>query len=459
LPEIECVVDGSITLLSPHPKVHERLRVELSLPNPEFTRAVIRKAPTADIDPRRHATVELPSGLRVPRGAVAIVRKVIEEEGHSVRLTDQRSLGDPIFVPKREYALRDYQAEGSEGLVKTLQGLVVLPCGGGKTMLGAACIAEVSRTALVVVHTSDLLDQWVETIDEKLGIKAGVIHRGKTHLRGVTVAVINTLNALLSELPSVGRSWGLVIVDEAHRVPAAMLQSALARLPGRWRVGLTATPDREDGLGSWVDWSFGPRLTERSAQQLVDRGWLTMPTVEAVESRFKFNWQGPDKRRLAALTEAIVGDEERNTLIVRLVAKTQSIGQSALVLSNHVEHCNLLAAKIGREALAVTSKTPRAERRTAFEDFRSGKLPVMVSTQLAHEGVDVPRLGAIVLALPERAKSRTIQKTGRLMRNFPGKKPVLYDVVDHDDETLYSRWKARRATYKKIGIEVRETCQ
>ncbi len=247
-------------------------------------------------------------------------------------------------------------------------------------------------------------------------------------------------------------------MHNCHFAPAATFQRVIGKLPARYRFGLTATPEREDGYGPLVDWSFGERLIECDARELVRRGFLTAPRVRAVATEFEFDVAAvPEHLRMSRLQAALVMDAKRTDLVARLAREEAASGELVLVLSNSIEHCEAISARLnGSEHAVVTSRTRKIERRQRVSDFREGRLPILLATSLADHGVDWPQLSRVVLALPGSSRGRTIQRLGRLMRNYPGKRPVLIDVVDERVPTLANRWQSRRRVYRKIDLEITE---
>src|SRR5262245_379339 len=413
---------------------------------------------TSGVPERFYATRETERSLIVPRGAVDELKSVAAERNYDLSWVDERELGSPITVDDFGPPLRDYQEQAVERAVRRLQGTVILPPGGGKTTIGAAIIGRIGRSALVVVHTDELVDQWCETLRSRLGIQAGRAQRGAVRFGPVTVAIVNTLDDVLIGLPGLARAWGTVIVDECHFAPAAMFQRVIGRLPARYRFGLTATPEREDGLGPLIGWSFGDRLIEVEARDLIRRGFLIAPRVRVVKTNFYFDVGEVSKRRIPSeLHTALVSNASRTALIADIASKEAARGERVLVLSNSIEHCEAIASRLNGSAHAVvTSKTKKSERRERVAEFRDGRLPLLLATSLADHGVDWPQLSRVVLALPGSSTARTIQRLGRLMRNYPGKRPELIDVVDELVPILVNRWHSRRRVYRKIDLEVEQ---
>ena len=454
---IRAVVGAEIVLRDLSIRSIERLRFALSYPHPERAKAARLGLSTAGLPMRFECITEWPDGsISVPRGAVDIVREVLAADDVGVDFEDQRSVGLPIG-PMPRLDLRAYQTTGILRLENKAQGMIVLPCGAGKTFGGVGAIARLGRTAIILVHTEDLLDQWVEEIRTKLQIEPGVVDADRKEIdRPIVVASIFSLAPLLETDPAIGARFGVVLLDEAHHVPAATFQRVIRYLPARYRLGLTATPDREDGHGKMVDWSFGPRLLVKTVQELVSGGFLMMPRFVAVPTAFDFEMDPNDKHRLTKLHRAIVANADRNRLIADLAMWEAQAGETVLVLSNRKPHCRKLGkmiAEMGVEVRVVLGTTKKSERRESLDDLRTGKIAVVVATSLANEGLNIPRLSRIILAFPDRSYGWTVQRAGRLTRKWEGKDPVLYDVVDPAVETLASRAGARRRAYRSIGID------
>lgn len=455
LRQVIAIVAGTIALrLEELPaRVLEGLRHDLSFPNPEYV-ARKRLGRYLGATPERiESLTESPDGrVHVPRGAVSRLRERVLEAGYALQFHDRRVAGEPLpALPRIE--LRPYQSEAVAAIRRHTQGTVVMPCGGGKTVVGAAAVGELGRTALVIVHTRDLVDQWLSVLRERLGVDAGVVTDGEVRPDAVTVATVQTLVRLdAAALDQLAVRFGVVIVDEAHHAPASTFQQVLARMPARWRIGLTATPDRADGLGPLVDLTLGERLFEIGYRELCDAGYLRAPEVRPVYTSFAFEYGGPEDH--ARCLAALVADEERNALIADLAAREARAGHAVLVLSGRVDHCRRLAELVGQRdvgAKAMVGATPRAERRAVLDEFRAGKLAVLVASTLADEGLDIPRLERIVLAYPGRTRGRTTQRLGRLMRPHPGKtQPVLFDVVDANVPVLFRQFRERRRLYADL---------
>jgi len=471
--EVACHVAGDIHIPELRAKSLERLRRALSFPNPDFVQAKRRGVETNGMQESIEALVELPDGgARVPRGCLRAIRKQLAEDDAKPRYVDERSAGDAVVFPRNDALerARYYQRGGVDALASSTQGTIVIPCGGGKTSIGIAAIGHLSRAALVSVHTEDLLDQWVGAARAMLGVEPGTVKNGEGDGldRPVVVGMALTLVRLL-ETPW-GRQWcrrfGVFIVDEAHHAPCETFQRALVVVPAKYRLGLTATPEREDGCERLMDWSFGDRLLEVEAKELFEAGFLVKPTVEFIESGWTFpykpkperaprNWES---KRITAMTRKLVSSTERNAIIRDIVVREVKAGETFLVLSNNKAHCRALSRMIwdaGVEAHVLVSTSGKAAKETRqkiIQGMRDGAVKCVIATSLADEGLDVKPLSRVLLALPERARAKTIQRVGRLMRIDGDKKPILYDVIDSSVDTLDNRASERRTVYRDLGL-------
>jgi superfamily II DNA or RNA helicase len=457
---VRVTVASELLLHDLKPRSIERLRFALSYPHPDRAKALRLRHDPAGLPLRYECMVERPDGIvAVPRGAADVVRGALAEDDLRPVYDDQRAHGSPIgplSLPP-DIALRPYQAAGARALIEKVQGMIILPCAGGKTVLGGGVIVAVGRTAIVLVNTGDLIDQWVEDV-RKLGVEPGVVDDTRKQIdRDIVIASVFTLAPMLEEDPELGLRFGLVILDEAHHAPAVTTQRCLRRLPARYRLGLTATPDREDGHDKLVEWSFGPRLLVKTVKQLVEGGYLMMPALEIVETAFEFNEVAREHPKyLVKMQRALIADPDRNALIVHRALWEVMAGESVLLLSNRKEHCRRLGkmlAKLGVDARVTVSTTGKKARKANLNDLRSGEASIVVATSLADEGLNVKRLSRLILAFPDSSRRMTVQRGGRLMRLFDGKEPRIIDFVDRRVETLENRFAVRRRSYRSIGMD------
>lgn len=457
-------VDSALTLdLKDAPaKFVERLCRALTFPNPAYVeRLRLGRSPGAEPESLCF-TEESPGKLRTPRGAIHRVRQFAAQEGLVVTCEDRRVLPEATLPAIRQPSLRTYQDAAVGRLLKVSQGLVVIPCGAGKTRVGLGAISRLRTPTLVLVHTLDLAEQWLEEVRDKLGIEAGLIGDGEERSEPITVAIIQALAQWEpGKLDAFLGGFGLLILDEAHHVPASTFRSVVDRCPAKYRLGLTATPEREDGLTPLLELFLGAPLAVVTHEELVAAGVLSVPTIRIVATEFEYPYRNSGD--YSPMLDAVASDNARNGLIVDTACAEASAGQICLVLSGRVEHCELLAEAIADRSITaaiLTGRVKRKERKRILEQARAGELSVVVATSLADEGLDLPRLSRVFLAFPSRARGRTIQRLGRLMRPHPDKQDsILFDFVDRKVPLLRRHHLERRKLYSEIlGLPASKLC-
>lgn len=351
--------------------------------------------------------------------------------------------------------LMDHQKRAAVAALRWRSGVIVAPCGAGKTQVGVALHAA-SKTdlpTLVIVHTRDLALQWAERVERLLGIKAlkpvgaaafGKVADGaqvlaKQEAQGcIVVTTVQTLTAVadLHRYP-----FGLVILDEAHHAPASTFQGVLGAIQCEAVYGLTATPERSDGWTPAMYAWLGPKRYEVQARELQAIGLTLAPRIVIV----KTGCYATTGDFTEACTQLAASDE-RNAIIAELVETHGEFPQ--LVLTSRVEHAEELA-KVIPNSIVVTGRSKLREK--AFADVRGKVVNVLIATQLADEGLDLPGLVAVHLTMPSRAEGRVVQRVGRVMRAAPGKgRPTVYDYVD-DMGLFESQARARMKAYRELG--------
>lgn len=448
-------VDAGITIARADvsPKLEERLRRALSFPNPEYLDR-LRLGLSIRSVPERLSVIEASDAeLRLPRGAIHTLRRLGGLDGVVVQCDDRRGLPGDRLAEVLAPSLRPYQDRALHAMVNITQGTVVIPCGGGKTRIGVAAIARLRTPTIILVHTLDLAEQWRGQLRELLGIEAGLVGDGEETVAPITVALVQALaRREAPRLDALLGQFGLLIVDEAHHCPSTTFRAVVDRCAARYRFGLTATPEREDGLTPLLELFLGPAIATVTHEELVAAGVLKLPEVRVIETVFAFAYEGADD--YARMLDALVRDEQRNELIADHVAAEARAGHLGLVLSGRIDHCELLCALIrerGVKAELLTGSVKKERRTALLAAARAGEVPVLVATTLADEGLDLPALSRVFLAYPGRARGRTLQRLGRLMRTHPDKDDaVLFDFVDRKVAILRRHHVERRRLYAEV---------
>jgi superfamily II DNA or RNA helicase len=403
--------------------VAERARHELTVPNPEYVKRERLGKWLGDTKPELTLFSYCGDGLSIlPRGYLERLMRLAGESGEAVTIADER-----LALPEIELTfngeLRDYQQRAFDAMTRRADGVLVAPCGAGKTALAMSLIAHCKQPALVLVHTTDLLKQTREAARRWLGVEAGIIGNGKIDIRPITVGTVQTVR----KCPQLARLFGCVVLDECHHCPASTFTNTLQMFPAAFRYGLTATPRRDDGLSSFMTAALGLVRHTITREELCTADVLVVPRIEFVRTAFEYRYTDDWATMISALTH----DADRNNLLYRVICRLLDDGRRVLALSQRVGHCEAFYRAVehyrpGAAALAVCTR--KKERIEGIRRIVSGEAQVLFATQLADEGLDAPVLDALILMTPQRSDNRTIQRVGRVSRALDGKRqPIVTD--------------------------------
>ena len=432
---LRLVLDNMCRVEDAPPELLERARKELSLPNPEYIRRKKMGRWTGNL--QRSLTLyrkKGETGAVLPRGYAGAFLASAREMGLTWDIEDRRvSWGKRALSFQGE--LRPYQERALEGMIRKQSGVLAAPCGSGKTCMGLALAAHWGEPTLVLVHTLDLLEQMEENVRHWLGVSPGIIGGGRWAPSGViTVATVQTLIRRKKELSGLAKTFGTLLLDEAHHVPATTFTRIIQKFPAKYRYGLSATPEREDGLHPFLYAVLGPLRAQVTPEDLEKEGRLLRPKLHWIETKFHSSLPDGEDSYVELMGE-LVTSSERNRLIVETASASLSQGRCLLVLSERVEHCAFLAKALEErfpgKVACLTGETPRKDRGALLEGIRRGDLSCLVASRIADEGLDLPRLDTVLFATPFRGKAKGWQRIGRIMRSFHEKEcPLIYDLLD-----------------------------
>ena len=464
--QILSVVDNVIRLKRDTlgPDLLSTLRNELTRENPQYH--VMKRM--RDRNPRKYANTRLPPAtissyeedavtIYLPRGFKDRLVELAGEHGQGITFHDDTVVHEriPEIGLSPEIQLKDYQRRGVGALVMGQNGVLVAPCGGGKTVAGVGIISTLKLPTLVLVHTHDLLAQWQRELASKATLPGpvGQWGGGVKQREAVTVATIQTLvrmdpvdvRALLQE-------FGCVILDEAHHCPADTFLAVMNLAPCRFRFGLTATPKRKDGLEFLMHDTIGPILAEIFDSDLQAEGRSQSCVVREVMTTFYTRYTADEWTQLIA---EMVKDSDRNRLIVEKTVRGWHEGEFALLLSERVGHCRELQTALqanGMRAELLVGTVPKRQRERIVADAKAGLVDAIVATKVADEGLDIENLSSVHLTTPTANESKTQQRVGRIRRPVEGKVSRIYDYVDPRVSAMVRMAKARRRFFKKWGF-------
>lgn len=363
--------------------------------------------------------------------------------------------------------LYDYQKEAVAKMLESQFGILQAPAGCGKTQMGLAMAVTLGRRTLWLTHTLDLVKQSKSRAEQYMSPSlTGTITEGRVQIgKAITFATVQTMCNL--DLPLYRNTWDTIIVDEAHRVSGSptsvtMYSKVLNSLAARHKYGLTATPDRADGLIKATFALLGDVVYTVPRAAVEDK--IVKVSVYPRSTGVGLNRAFLDTDGTvieAKLINYLAENVERNDLIVSDLTSNGS--HYNLILSDRVGHLrylmNHLPVELRNQSVMVdggmTTKKAKAEREQAIEDMRQGKKRYLFATYaLAREGLDIPRLDRLYLTTPHQHSGVIVQSIGRIARTFEGKsEPIAYDYVDDGIVSMVKRYKKRCTTYRKAGCK------
>lgn len=454
-----CRISHKLFLSDVPEQVKSRVMAELTLENPKWLENL--KMGRRNYRVSRHLkmfSTRTCGGLILPRGYGGRLARICAECGEEVEYRDERrTLPEVDFHFHGE--LRSYQSEACAVMLRRRFGTLCAPTGAGKTVCGLYLIARRRQPALVVVHTRDLAMQWVERVEEFLGIpgrEVGMIGGGRDKVgQAVTVATVQSVYSRARELK---KRIGHLVVDECHRAPSRTFTAAVTAFDCAYSLGLSATPYRRDGLTPLIFWHLGEMHARIDSAALMDSGAILRPEIRIHQTMF--HSERDPVEEYAGIIADLTLDADRNALIVdELAGEIRSGRGVSLVLSDRKGHCHalreLLLARHGLDGMVLTGDTPLPERRKMAACIQAGSVRVVFATgQLIGEGFDASNLGSLFLATPVKFSGRLIQYLGRILRPSSGKtRATVHDFVDGRVGVLEAAARARAEVYADMAGE------
>jgi DNA excision repair protein ERCC-3 len=357
----------------------------------------------------------------------------------------------PIALAEDGWAMRPYQREAVENFWHGGSGVVVLPCGAGKTIVGAAAMAEASSTTLILVTNTVAARQWKDELVRRTSLtedEIGEYSGTRKEVRPVTIATYQVLTTRRKgaythlELLD-ARDWGLVVYDEVHLLPAPVFRMT-ADLQARRRLGLTATLVREDGREGEVFSLIGPKRYDAPWKDIENQGYIA--PADCVEVRVTL----PERERLLYATaepqdryRLCATSPEKTPVVERLLARHQ--GEQALVIGQYIDQLDDLGERL--DAPVIKGETPVAQRQKLFDAFRAGEISTLVVSKVANFSIDLPEASvAVQVSGSFGSRQEEAQRLGRLLRpKQDGRGARFYAVVARD--TLDAEFAAHRQRF------------
>lgn len=457
-----CEIGNEIIIQDPTPEIVKWFEHQLTFANPDYIKKermgfwVGNTPKNISLMWRRGNQIGIPFGC---------LKKIGSRKAEFSAIVNRVSRPLPMIDYQSGIKLYDYQQEAVEAALLKGNGVIVAPCGSGKTQMGLEIAARIGGRTLWLTHTQDLLTQSMNRAKAVFGLpetEYGTITAGKVNVRNViTFATVQTMSKM--DLSIVRESFDTVIVDEAHHCVGSpgkvqMFWRVVSGLCARRKIGLTATPTRQDGLIGCMYALLGDTIYTVTAEQVKQN--LCDVEVHFVNTEYVPDYNvvlsSDGTLQYTALINDIVYNAERNK---RIVEHIKSVPGTCLVLTDRVSHAvelhNALDSASNCFSSILTGKVSKNEREAVLGQIRRGERRILVATYaLAQEGLDIPCLDNVFMTTPRKDSASVIQSAGRVARKFKGKTVGrVWDYVD--DFGMLRGWAKKRAGfYKKAGYYI-----
>lgn len=347
--------------------------------------------------------------------------------------------------------LRDYQEDAVKKALEKKIGILQLPTSAGKTEIAMEFIRRHKLRTLFVVNRKELMYQTKERMEKAYNnrVDIGVVGDGQLNTEWITVATIQSLLAKKSQLWSLFQNVQCIICDETHIVASKSFRQLFAMLPNTlYRIGISATPKRDDGDDMLIQEGVGKVIYKISPHELMEKGYIMKPTIY-------FHHVGGDKSYTQYPEDYemnIVLNDERNKKIFEIVKENK--GKKILILTKQVGHGKYLSENI-EGCFHLHGSVDKKTREKEFNAFKDGKGTIMVATMsIASEGLNIPDLDLMINSGANAGDVKSIQILGRVMRVFEGKEKAIYhDFVDKGNHTTHHS-RARMKLFKNESYDI-----
>lgn len=451
------IINNRIRVMDPTDEMYRWAHVNLVLDNPDYYKRLRMNKWLGNTPEYIYLYETVGSELWLPFGTITdFYRQFHDQCTFQIAIAEKRKVRYESNIE-----LYDYQAEAVEVALGKKNGVIVMPCGSGKTQTALEIVSRIGGRCLWLTHTYDLLNQSMSRAKSVLitSAKYGKITAGKVDIgEGITFATVQTLSKL--DLSQYKSTWDVIIVDECQHCcgsPTKVTQfyKVVNSLSSRYKFGLTATPKRADGLERAMFALLGNVICRITKDQVES---TTCPVkVEFIETGYIPDYNavllGDGTIDYSRLVDDLTHDRERMELVGDKVEECAKDG-ATLVLANRVEYLKTLREYVDTVRSvclsgAGNSKAAKAERKEALRKLNCGELDCVFATYaLAREGLDIPNLRYVVFTTPEKDPTTIEQSTGRVGRKADGKEyGTVVDFVDNFG--MYKGWAKKRAGYYK----------
>ena len=375
--------------------------------------------------------------LELPRGLMKSVIELFRQNGIDTNFEDERFYKKENFAQVK-FVLRDEQQEAINKLSKKDFAMCIAPPGFGKTLIGAKMIELRQANTLVIVHKNMLLEQWIDRFVQYFEYnKKDIGFLGKSQNKLNNKLDVATIQSLKNN-PLIIKNYSFVIVDECHHIPANTFEKILKTFQGKYILGLSATPNRKDGMEPIIFQQLG-NIAYKLKQHTNTNNNLKIVTT---------NFRSTTDNFIELIGE-IINDEERNLLIVEQIKLYKN--RKILLLTDRIEHINNLEKLLNCENINYISIHGSQKKQLQEKNFKAVQNAslVLATTSYFGEGIDFAHLNTIILATPISYHNRLIQYLGRIGRS--GDECLAIDILDNKNNFTLSAYRKRKGGYCQLN--------
>ena len=429
--------------------------------NPEFYKKQAMRMSTA-LTPRVISCAEV-AGDRIvlPRGCLPALEELVDQHDIELAIDDQKMDGEAIGV-EFHGDLTGIQQQAACSLLAHDIGVFVAPPGSGKTVLGTHLVAARGRNTLILVHRTQLIDQWRTQLSVFLDLKPSEIGQiGGGRQKSTGYVDIGMLQSLVRRDRKDVSEYGHVIVDECHHVPAVSFEKVMRQVQARYITGLTATPQRRDGHHPILHFQLGPIRFSVDSRSDKARRQLEHQVIVR-QTAFRLQDQSSESR-IQEIYAKLANDRSRNEMILDDVIGALEAGRSPILLTERRDHLDYFSSQLTSVARHLVvlrggmGVRQRDKARTQLKEIPDNEERLILATgRFIGEGFDDARLDTLFLAMPISWKGTLVQYAGRLHRRHPRKSEVrIYDYVDANVPMLAKMYQRRLNGYRAMGYDLR----
>lgn len=400
----------------------------------------------------------LSKNFKFRTGLLDRVKSVLKNNGVEYIISDNRvdvKFGKKIKLKNIES--REYQDRIHGACIKNMSGVVKSCTGSGKSISILRLIADTNIKTNLFVTSIDLLYQMKEMFDE-VGVNAGIIGDGEAQIKKINIVSIWSACFALnkkydamddednlakrdkvsaknkSKIAKCIKEAQMNLWDECHMVACSTIREiSSASVSARYSLGFSGTPFRSDGADLFIEAICGKEIVEVTASELIKKNFLVRPTIHIIDVP-KISLSSDKYQTI--YKEYIIENDIRNNKIIKATNKLVKSGRQVLILVKNIKHGKILLESLDPDRVVfIRGELDSDERNKIREDFISGLLDVVIATQIFDQGVNLPPLSALVLAGSGKSSGRALQRLGRILRPYPGKKNAI--VIDFLDNAPY----------------------